>query len=336
MSGIRGRRAPWLSGQCAVLLLALLLCACSRPYATAVSGDDKNAPIAAFAGLKGLLAVHHRVRVLWTHGMGPHGASWVLDRANLVATLLGSTAIFAGEVSAAGSKIEYFTIPSGTDRLTIQFLMYSDLIQKYRDKLSFDAGPSGQPGRFPYQRATLNESLKTGLMNQGLIDAVVYSGRNGDVLRKAFINAVCRIFDGNPDGADECTFGTAEPDDGARVLIAESLGSKMMFDAVEHLALGKSASAGAMRARLARVASVFLVSNQIPLLDQANPSSDPAARPQDDASGSSSLRTFVELASQDHAARGAIGKLNVVFLPTPTTCWATGYPQTISLRDWPG
>jgi hypothetical protein len=145
---------------------------------------------------------------------------------------------------------------------------------------------------FPYTRATLNGELKTALMNDCLSDAVVYAGKNGDPIRGAMQQAVCNFLGGviaTEHGISACDLSGAALDR-PTAIVTESLGSKFIFDAVRAVwDQGQRApvrQAGLAR-RLADISTVYLVSNQIPLLDLANPI--PSAR--------SSLARFVALSS---------------------------------------
>jgi hypothetical protein len=300
-----------------VLLMAALLCGCTRPYRTAVSGDAPGTTIGPFTGLNGLLAKHQVVSVLWTHGMGPHYEPWARGRADLVAAALGGTIKSIGEQRMGGGQMMSFTIIVGTHRLELNFLLWTSMVDPYRNNLRFDDATDQWLGDFWLERAGLNGELKTQLMNRDLIDAVVYSGRNGDPIRETFATALCWFLGGTSGRADACRFGPDRLTEGARVIVGESLSSKMVYDATTnlHLANRSSAAEGALRARLAGIAAVFMMANQIPLLDQANPVT--AVAPGAVTARPSSLRNFAELAAGGKTARAGGEALDLVVFSDP-------------------
>ena len=119
----------------------------------------------------------------------------------------------------------------------------------------------------------MNGMLKTKLINDCLSDAVVYGGQHGDPIRAAMKLAVCRELGGTPAAGQPCDFTGAELDRPIAV-ITESLGSKILFDAARAIyeeARRGSGERAAMAHRFASVQMIYLMANQIPLLDIANP-----------------------------------------------------------------
>jgi hypothetical protein len=124
-------------------------------------------------------------------------------------------------------------------------------------------------GESIYKRASLNESLKEVLINRCLIDAVAYAGPNGDPIRHWMKQQVCERFGGSI-RSGECGIPDNVPAP-RTVIVAESLGSKIVFDAIRDI---WKESSGPERANIAEqlrsVQSIFLLANQIPLLDAAD------------------------------------------------------------------
>jgi hypothetical protein len=127
-----------------------------------------------------------------------------------------------------------------------------------------------RPPAFSYKRANFNNQLKVGLIDDCLSDAVAYLGKPGDKIRAEAKAAICEQLDGRLNGSGACDVDPAA-ETVPTVLISESLGSKIMIDAIRDI--WRSTTSPARRARLAAqvgsITQVFLVSNQVPLLDIA-------------------------------------------------------------------
>src|SRR5205085_7825688 len=118
--------------------------------------------------------------------------------------------------------------------LTITFLIWSPMTSAYKSTLDFDKPGTNGDVAFPYTRAMLNGELKTSLINDCLSDAVVYSGKNGDPIRGAMRQAICNFLGGviaTEHGAPGCDLSGAKLDR-PTAIVTESLGSKLIFDAV--------------------------------------------------------------------------------------------------------
>ena len=167
-----------------------------------------------------------------------------------------------------------FTVPS-KGRVDVTFFLWSRLVDKYRQRLAYDADVGAT-------RATLNKELKLALTDSCLVDAIIYSGRNGDGIRVAMRKAVCRTLGGTTGATGPCDLSGAPPP--RRIaFVTESIGSEILFDALRDLwasALPDSGLEGparkgetrsALARRSAQVSVIFMVAKQLPLLDQASP-----------------------------------------------------------------
>jgi hypothetical protein len=264
-------------------VLCALVAACTTPYltpttddGTAPKADGSLTPAADFDGI-GDVAKRGSTRVVWVHGMCTHDERWATERFNLLSQLIGfvpgsisrpdltnqreaRSLTYAAEVASAGSAHD----------LQIDFLLWSPLNDPYKHNLFFDR-PRGEPGgQFPYRRAGLNGKLKVGLLNDCFIDAVAYAGPNGAPIRTFMKSAVCEALGGSA-SSGRCEMGNAAPPD-TTVLVAESLGSKMLFDAIRAIAAEQRTVRAAVNltAQLQSVQLVFLLANQLPLLDAAD------------------------------------------------------------------
>jgi hypothetical protein len=260
------------------VLIALAVAARSQPYQTPTI-DENGAIPASFDGAESLVSGATPGRVLWVHGICRHDDQWVQNRAAMLAAALGRATypeiLAHAHGETAWSDDVEFTLPDGKGRLDASFFIWSNLAERYRDQLAYDANVGAT-------RASLNGDLKTNLMDTCLIDAIVYSGKNGDPFRQAMRLSVCQSLGGEIDAAGRCDLAAA-PEPRKIAFVTESIGSKILFDALRALwsaaspdtaapaSLNKGTTRAALAQRLAQVSVIYMAANQIPLLDQASP-----------------------------------------------------------------
>jgi len=256
-------------------VVALTVSACMRPYARSEldPADGHFTGITAYWGQ----SASSRVRVLFVHGMCTHTEDgWVThgwDRSIQEYFGIDATDVKQlPDLPTDHATIVQRDYQIGASMLSARYLLWSSLTAGDKAAIQFD-DPPPPPGAFNWKRATLNAELKVGLLNDCLSDAVIYAGARGPTLALAIRNAICRAFDGavTPQG---CTFPASTDDPAAPlILVTESLGSRMVFDALVELevqarAQGETALAAFDRA-VAPVSEVFMLANQIPLLGLA-------------------------------------------------------------------
>jgi hypothetical protein len=260
-----------------LVAVVVFLGGCTHPYAKSQI-DPKDA---VFPGITTYWtsAASPDVRVLFVHGMCTHDeAGWVTHgwdariRAYFklpTATLSPSPPPSPGEV-----QIIAYEYRIGSHRLSSRFLVWSELTSKDKKTIRFD-NPPPPPGQFTWKRAALNGELKTSLLNDCLSDAVIYAGIHGAEIQNAVRDAICRALDGQP-GPAGCDF--PQPDSVGRpsvVIVTESLGSRLVFDAITDFAAQAQrrggAAADAVDAAIAPITEIFMLANQIPLLGLARP-----------------------------------------------------------------
>ncbi|MFZ5783149.1 MAG: hypothetical protein ACOY4R_23350 [Pseudomonadota bacterium] len=213
------------------------------------------------------------VRVFWVHGMCTHPSSWAEDRASRLAAMIGGTrqSLGARPIGPHGASIRVERIDKGGVALELVFFSWSPLTASFKAALAFDRSRD-QGGEFPYVRATLNGALKRGLVNDCLTDVIVYNGVNGNEIRRAMTEAMCFALGGRGDGRNcDITAGDSPP---PVALVAESLGAKLVLDSL--IEIGRIIDRRGDRVAMARLAQglseikmVYLISNQVPLLDSA-------------------------------------------------------------------
>jgi hypothetical protein len=245
----------------------------SSPYATPVVESLADGDPGSFEGLLSLaesLPPSATLKVLWTHGMCTHPPGWIDDRMRRLVEAVGGTSetLSVRPVGKHGASLRTDRISTRDRTIEVVFLTWSPLTASYKAALAYDAQSIKGGG----VRATLNRDLKGGLVNDCLTDVVVYSGPNGANLRQAMNETVCGALGGRFDG-NECDV-PAGGSPAALALITESLGSKLVFDAVLHIwnAAIDSKDKTAIR-RLANSFAatkvMYMLANQVPLLDAA-------------------------------------------------------------------
>ena len=133
-------------------------------------------------------------------------------------------------------------------------IVWSPLTAAAKKTLCYDVSrPNGScpASEFDGERASLNSIVKSGLLNDCFADAIVYLGPRGDRIRASMRAAI---------GAVGQQRAAANP----LVLITESLGSKVVTDAILGGTAGERIQLlGALR----NTRVIFMVANQIPLLN---------------------------------------------------------------------
>lgn len=190
--------------------------------------------------------------------------------------VLESNLLPLAKASALPQEIDGIEIESRTSRVgqgTVRFtaLIWSPLTAQLKEQLAYDntgtATDCSAPGECKPRRASLNGALKDGLLNDCLSDAMIYQGASRPVIRQKMANAIAQVLE---DSQTQARGAGLTP--GSFVLVSDSLGSKVSFDALEQM-LGPQApppqrSVG--ESALDRLALVFMQANQMPILGLAD------------------------------------------------------------------
>lgn len=263
------------------LLLALsALSGCATPYpepvlAASTGGTDFDG-IAAHLGREPL-------DVILVHGMCTTDRTWADRAVRGVVSALGEDpgGVELTEVPVAGSRILLYQQSLATARGTLRFnaIVWSPLTTPLKADLCYDQTkksatcPADEAAKaYPYVRASLNRQLKDTILNDCLSDALIYQGRSRDEInaqmQAALLQAVATTG-GGPRAADTVAAAAAIPASVPLVVITESLGSKVAFDALIRLAAEPRTARAGARTR-DRIATVFMAANQIPILSLAD------------------------------------------------------------------
>ena len=298
------------------------------PYERPIIALEPGGEDASFDGISQLItdaSLHGTaLHLVWVHGMCTHELNWATDRAMRIATALGGAATQTGAVEETGglTRILYQIRTRGGD-FDATFVLWSPMTRTFKRTLDFDAPGSDRATSFAYQRASLNGSLKTELVNDCLSDAVVYSGQHGDVIRAAMKLAVCHELGGTPATGQPCDLTNAGPERPI-VVITESLGSKVLFDAakaVYHDVGPDPAARAAMNHRFASIQTIYLMANQIPLLDIASPMPP--------------MSSLDEMVGMMHTGRMAMAPERAAAMAAPTVVAFTDPNDLLSYRLLP-
>lgn len=244
-----------------ILLAALMLSGCGTPY----HPPQILEPDAHFPGLVDVLAAQpeRRVDVLLVHGMCTHDAAWADTAvARVTAALTAATARDARVASSPLPDGEVAIVPAALDtpqgRIAFRSLIWSPLTQPLKRRLCFDQGDKSAlcEGSAPYAptRARLNALLKERLLDDCLADAVIYEGQARAAIQARMREAVLAA--------------TADQSASAPLLVvAESLGSKILFDTLLAMMDEESGPAAQAAGRVvARMRTLVMDANPIPLL----------------------------------------------------------------------
>jgi hypothetical protein len=314
-------------------VLALALGACAKPYLPPIIEPD-TPEAQQFDGLLPLVIQNAALHVVWIHGMCPHSkADWADVRVASLAKRLGIGAQVSSLSSPIGEFVYRYELSYEGRPITLDMVVWSELIAERRASLCFDSVKAkdgvardacGDKAKYPHKRATLNDALKSGLMNACLADAMIYIGDQGGSIRE-------RI---RPDVEAALGSGTAAIAP-AVVFVSESLGSKVLYDVLREIMHEPRPSILAQRAQatVSNTRQLVMFANQVPILDLTGPPpADVRALGAQATQGEGSgLRGFVEMLQRpDNRARRSaqgIDRLKVVAYSDPNDVLSYRLPK---------
>lgn len=310
--------------------IATVLAACSTPYSPPhILDRDTRFPglidLAAQAQGQGQAA-----DVLLVHGICTHDATWAAQVvAQLLPSLTAATAppatAFANDPSAI--EIVPSTVSTPAGQLRFNALIWSPLTTPLKRQLCYD-----QTGKWPLcegappyslQRARWNARLKDVLVDDCLPDALIYQGVARDQIQLRMRDAILRVL------AD-----STAPADQPLVVIAHSMGSKILFDTLLRMTREAPDSHAAMMARHAvdRLRLLVMAANQIPLLSLADqPLASAAATAV--AAPPDSLQLLLQGRRTDRDRRSDDARLTLVAFTDPSDVLSYTLPPERYARD---
>ena len=199
---------------------------------------------------------------------------------------------FGGESADINLRV-YHLSDGGGERMRVTALNWSPLTASVKQHQF--ASDNALP------RAAINGLIKTGVINDGLGDATLYLGSYQTVMRRGVMMGLCAFLDGAFVN-DRCIpTATAH---GPVALISESLGSYMLFDAIEGLNRGH-ADLPAGEPLFSRLRLFYMFANQIPLLELAELKPRPGAPAAAPSIESAKLNAFLDRVRRWRETRAA-------------------------------
>jgi hypothetical protein len=260
-------------------VVTIALTGCLRPYKTSVfdpAGEKFPGITSEWTAKSG-----NDVRVLFVHGICTHDeAKWITSGWDqVIKSYFPFVTIPTASASSIG-QVEIFDrdYQIGSNKISGRYLIWSALTRDDKAKLNYDNLPTDRPrpGTFNWKRAKINGELKSSLLNDCLSDAVIYAGYRGAEIQTAMQNAICAALDGTTtNGA--CDFpATYRHGKRSIVIITESLGSRMVFDAITALKIeadknGRNETIDAFEEAVAPITQIYMLANQLPILALARP-----------------------------------------------------------------
>jgi hypothetical protein len=292
------------------LLIPGLLAACSTPYRPALVVRDST----PFPGIVNLIQAGsgRPLDVILVHGMCTHDAGWANRAIDRIAGVASANVPEQAAPASNGIQLIERTQQIGGAAVRFHALVWSPLTAPLKRQL--DADNTGTPsdcsasgsGECKPVRASLNGYVKDKLLNDCLSDAVIYEGASRNAIRDAMVESVSRIIESNPNS------------DRTLAVVAESLGSKILFDALSAMLESRQPRTQALGQQASRrLGLLFMAGNQLPILGLAE--QDIERRPDSrTAQAWDSLQRFLELRRRQSVPRAeSIARLAVVAFTDP-------------------
>ncbi|MFL6676573.1 MAG: hypothetical protein ACJ8LG_25195 [Massilia sp.] len=290
------------------------LAACSTPYSPPVVVHDSS----PFPGIASVIAQNsaRAVDIVLVHGMCTHTPAWADGAIKTISSAVDANAGGqpAAPAAAAGARIEVIerTAPLAGGIARFHALIWSPLTAGLKHQLDYDN--TGSPtdctaaGECKPKRAYFNGKIKDQLLNDCLADAMIYEGVSHAALQQKMVDTLTRLLE------DSEAKGGAAP----LVVVAESLGSKILFDALAAMLQPEAPShvrdLGQRASR--RLALVFMAGNQLPMLDLAEQQAAAAQAARDGSQDA--LQRFLALRRQQAGPRAeTFARLAVVAFTDP-------------------
>ena len=275
---------------CAAACAAIV--GCSTPYKPPVVVRGSS----SFDGLLELAKQQDGSKpldIVMAHGMCTHTSEWAADSINSMMDVLSSQQprleknTPASNIPGTEIKMVRAEVTGGGASFRVSALIWSPLTARLKTQLLYDR--TGDPSadcatskECKPERVKVNALIKDRLVSDCFADAVIYQGTSkGEILRQmkiALAHATASSLDISSLLALDLQKATEQANmasalaEGSLAVITDSLGSKVLFDALD-----EQADEGASIARSAgirtrqRIGLVFMRANQLALLSLADP-----------------------------------------------------------------
>lgn len=296
------------------------LTSCTMPYRPPVVVHDSDnipgiIPLIADNGKKSL-------DIVLIHGMCTHDTRWARSAIDNLARTIDSSYNAnwpdpppPPEPNRIGVVTRIAPLSGGTVRFTA--LVWSPLTAPAKQRLAYDATgtpndcskPENTEANCKPKRAYINGEIKDRLMNDCLSDAMTYQGFSHQAIRNRMVQTMKRIID------EQDTRSGGNP--GPLVVVAESLGSKLMFDALNYMLSSPKNDPLALSGQRAaeRLAQVIMAGTPMPILGLAD---EPGSKPLTQVQLVDSLQRFLVLRrGVGMEQRKAVSKLKLVVFTDP-------------------
>jgi hypothetical protein len=286
-----------------------LLTACSTPYRPPVVVKDST----SFPGIASVLAEkpEQAVDVILVHGMCTHTTAWAAGAFERMTGAIDANAPAAPGPGAAtlDNAVQVVTSTRRAGGGTVRYhgLVWSPLTADLKRQLDYDN--TGTPtdcatdSMCKPTRARFNGQVKDRLLNDCLSDAMIYEGASRPVIVAAMVDTLARVLAPAAPGAP-------------LVVVAESLGSKLLFDALSEMLESDAPATRELGQRAARrLTLIFMAGNQLPILGLAEQQVAPQRRERIQAGDA--LQRFLALRRTNAAPAAALAPLSVVAFTDP-------------------
>jgi hypothetical protein len=228
------------------------------------------------------------LKVLMVHGMGTHQPGYSARMAENLAHALSLDRVqekyreltltrpkFPGQ-KVGNLRISRFLNGDGTRDMLFYELTWDPIIEREKHNLDFDNSEE-----YAYRRTSINRLLKE-FVNDTVPDVLIYKGTSQEMIQYAVTQSLCwmigRDWDELPvSGVHYCDplkEHIHENIDDRFVFITHSLGSRVTVDAMQHLATLARKDPRLVKcveALKQKEFTVFMLSNQLPLLQMGSP-----------------------------------------------------------------
>jgi hypothetical protein len=276
----------------AALTALVLTSGCTTVYE---DPQFKSAPGAdtRFTGISSQLGARP-LDVLLVHGMCTHDAVWAKESVQQLYAALGGDpkTVNLVERQVAGTNVLIYqqTLSTSGGVVRANALVWSRLTIPLKKQLCYDmtdrapyCTAEDAPEPYAYKRASLNRELKDNILNDCLADAMTYQGvariEINRQMQLAVLDALATSGASRSPAPSADMALIAEQENNAQplVVITDSLGSKVTFDALYRLTRGDSEFKDAGQKTIDRLTSVFMKANQMPILSLADQNVEGAA-----------------------------------------------------------